>query len=267
MGSTTRTAVTLTINSVAQASLQPEDQPSFCQGGNVILSANAGTSYNWSNGASTQAITVNTTGTYTVTVTTSGCTSTSSAINVTVNPLPTATVTAGGAVAFCQGGNVVLTASAGSSWNWSNGATTPSITVNNSGSYQLLPTNASGCSATSSATAVSVSPSPAVSISASPYTRLYPGLTTTLTANVNPPGTYSYTWFKDGIAVSGAVSSSLTGIDLDKLGSYTVAVTNTSGLPCSNTSAAVAITDSAFAKLFILPNRIWDFDVVYQYWC
>ena len=104
-----------------------------------------------------------------------------------------------------------------------------------------------------------------VSISASPYTRLYPGLTTTLTANVNPPGTYSYTWFKDGVAVSGAVSSALTGIDLDKLGSYTVTVTNTSGLPCSNTSAAVAITDSAFAKLFILPNpNNGDFDVVYH---
>jgi len=263
--STTRTAVTLTINSVAQASATAGGPTTFCQGGNVVLTANAGTSYNWSNGASTQAITVNTTGTYTVTVTTSGCTTTSSAINVTVNPLPTATVTAGGAVAFCQGGNVVLTASAGNSWNWSNGATTQSITVNNSGSYSVTVTNASGCSTSSSATAVSVSPSPVVSISASPYTRLYPGLTTTLTANINPPGTYSYTWFKDGVAVSGAVSSALTGIDLDKLGSYTVTVTNTSGLPCSNTSAAVAITDSAFAKLFILPNpNNGDFDVVYH---
>jgi hypothetical protein len=178
--------------------------------------------------------------------------------------MPTASIAASGPTSFCQGANVVLTASAGSSWLWSNGASTQSITVNNSGNYTVTVNSAGGCTATSSATAVTVSPSPVVSISASPYTRLYPGLTTTLTANVNPTGTYSYVWFNNGSPIPGATSQVLPGIDLSKLGSYTVTVTNTTGLPCSKTSAAIDIADSATTKLFIYPSpNGGDFSVVY----
>ena len=262
--SATRTAVTLTITTVAQASVTAGGATSFCQGGSVMLTANSGTSYSWSNGATTQSITVNTTGSYTVTVTTSGCTSTSPAVNVTVNPLPAATISAGGPLAFCQGNNVVLTASAGSSWAWSNGASTQAITVANTGSYSVTVTNSQGCSSTSLATDVTVSPNPIVTISASPYTSLFPGLVTNLTANVTPAGTYNYTWYRDNVSVPGAVAQTLNGIDPYKLGSYTVTVTNTTGLPCSNTSAAVVIKDSATAKLFILPNpNRGRFEVVY----
>lgn len=263
--SSTRTPVTLTITSVPQASVTAGGPTSFCQGGSVMLTANSGTSYNWSNGATTQSITVSTTGSYTVTVTTSGCTSTSPSVDVTVNPLPAATITASGPLAFCQGDNVTLTASAGSSWLWSNGATTQSINVANTGNFTVTVTNAQGCSATSGNTSISVSPNPTVSITASPYTSLFPGLVTNLTANVTPAGTYNYTWYRDNIAVPGAATSTLNGIDPYSLGSYTVTVTNTTGLPCSNTSAAVIIKDSAIAKLFILPNpNRGRFEVVYH---
>ena len=173
---------------------------------------------------------------------------------VTVNALPTSTIAASGPLTFCQGNSVVLTASAGSSWTWSNGATTQSITVNSAGNYTVTVRNAAGCTAISSATAISVSPSPQVSISAAPYTALFPGLKTTLSANVTPPGTYTYAWFRNGVAVPGATSATLTDIDLSKIGSYTVTVTNTTGLACSNTSAAFALADSATKKLFIYPT-------------
>jgi len=263
--STTRTAVTLTITTVAQATASAGGPTTFCQGGSVVLTANSGTSYNWSNGATTQSITVSTSGSYTVTVTTSSCTSTSPPVNVTVNALPNAAISASGPLTFCQGGNVVLTASSGSSWLWSNGATTQSITVNSSGNYSVTVTNASGCSASSAATSVSVSPNPAVVISASPYSSLFPGLSTTLTANVTPSGSYNYTWYKDNVAIPGATAATLPGIDAYELGSYTVTVTNSTGLPCSNTSAALVVRDSASAKLFIMPNpNRGKFDVVYH---
>ena len=41
--------------------------------GSVTLTASAGSTYLWSNGATTQAITVNASGNYSVTVTTGGC--------------------------------------------------------------------------------------------------------------------------------------------------------------------------------------------------
>lgn len=268
--SATRTPVVLTISSVPAASATAGGATTFCQGGSVVLSANSGTSYQWNlggspvSGATSQNYTASTSGSYSVTVTSGTCISTSAVIVVTVNPLPVANVSAGGPLAFCQGSNVVLTASAGSAWTWSNGATTQSITVTNTGNYSVTVTNASGCAASSAATAVAVSPNPVAVITASPYTRLYPGLTTTLTANVTPTGTYNYAWFRNGVAVPGATGPTLSGIDLDKLGSYTVTVTNTSGLPCSNTSAAVAILDSAITKLFILPNPNKGlFEVIY----
>ena len=256
----TRTAVVLTISSVASASATAAGTTTFCQGASVLITAGAGSSYVWNkdglpiSGAVSQTYTANSSGSYTVTVTTGTCTSTSSPIVVTVNSLPTASATAGGATDLCQGDQVVLTASAGSSWLWSNGATTQSITVNTSGNYSVTVTNASSCSAASSAIAVTVSPNPVVSITASPYIKLYPGLITTLTANVTPSGTYTYTWFKNAVVVPGANAAILPGIDLDDLGSYTVTVTNASGLPCSNTSAALEISDSASTRMFIYPS-------------
>ncbi len=268
--STNRTPVVLTINSVAAASATAGGATTFCQGNSVVLTANAGSSYVWNNngtpigGATSQSYTAITSGSYTVTVTNGACTSTSNAITVTANSNPAANVSASGATTFCQGNNVVLTASAGSSWSWSNGATTQSITVTNSGNYSVTVSNTSGCSASSAMTTVAVSPSPLVTISAAPYTRLYPGLITTLTANVTPPGSYTYVWRKNGNVVTGASASTLAGIDLDDLGSYTVTITNTTGLACSNTSAALAISDSATSKIFILPNpNDGEFDVVY----
>ncbi len=258
--SITRTPVVLTISSVAAASATAGGTTTFCQGGSVTLTANAGTTYVWQkdgtaiSGATSQTYSATTSGSYAVVVTTGSCTSTSNAIVVTVNSLPAATISASGATSFCQGNSITLTASSGNAWLWSTGATTQSITVSTSGNYTVTVTNSSACSAISSATTVTVSPSPTVNITASPFTSLFPGLTTTLTANVTPPGTYTYTWFKNGVAVPGATSATLAGIDLDKLGSYTVTVTNTTGLSCSNTSPALAISDSATTRLFIYPS-------------
>ncbi len=260
-----RTAVVLTINLAPPPSITAGGPITFCQGGSVLLTANSGTSYTWSNGVTSQSITVNASGTFTVVVTQpGGCTATSSPVTITVNPVPAANITAGGPISFCSGNNVILTASAGTSWLWSNGATTQSITVTNSGTFTVTVTNASGCSASSTAVTTTVSPSPTVVITAAPYTRLFPGLSTVLTANVTPPGSYTYTWFKNGVVIPGATTSTLTGIDLDDLGNYTVTVTNTSGLPCSSTSAALAIADSVTTRLFIYPSpNAGQFQVTY----
>ena len=123
----------------------------------------------------------------------------------------------------------------------------------NTGSYTVKVTNASGCFANSTATSVTVNTRPAIILSAAPYTKLFPGLNTTLTTTVNPAGTYTYTWLKNGAVITGATTSSLP-VSLDKLGIYSVTVTNNSVPPCSNTSAIVAIEDSVSTKLFIYPN-------------
>jgi uncharacterized protein (TIGR02145 family) len=59
----------------------------FCQNDSVILTSSSANSYSWSNGATTQSITVLSSGNYAVTITnTDGCSATSSNKTVTVNP-------------------------------------------------------------------------------------------------------------------------------------------------------------------------------------
>lgn len=262
----TRTPVTLTINAAPPATVTASGATTFCEGGSVTLTANSGSAYNWSNGATSQSIVVNSSGTYSVVVTQSGgCTATSSPVTVTVNPNPVATITPNGPLAFCSNNNVTLTASAGTSWQWSNGATSQSIVVNNSGNFSVVVTNASGCSTTSSAVTTTVSPSPVITLTASPFTSLLPGITTSLTAMVSPAGSYSYTWYKNGVVIPGATGATLSGISLDDLGSYHVVVNNTSGLACTTTSPNLVIRDSASTRLFIYPSpNNGQFQVAYH---
>ncbi|UYZ57901.1 MBG domain-containing protein [Hymenobacter latericus] len=103
---------------------------------------------------------------YYVSQTVNGCESPRSKIDVTINAAPTATITASGPTSFCTGSSVTLSAPAGLSYLWSNGATTQSITASASGSYSVTVTNGSNCSATSAATVVTVTPAPSLSITA-----------------------------------------------------------------------------------------------------
>jgi len=66
--------------------ITPSGATSFCTGCNVTLTSSAGNSYSWSSGQTTQAITVNSSGSYSVTVSNaSGCFATSVATVVTVS--------------------------------------------------------------------------------------------------------------------------------------------------------------------------------------
>ncbi len=247
-----RTPVTLSIAVAAAATASVTGTTTFCQGGSAVITASSGSSYAWSNGATTQSITVTTSGNYSCVVTSGTCSSSTSPIVITMNARPTAAIAASGPLNFCSPGTVTLTASAGQSYVWSNGATTPSITLNTSGSYSVVVTNAAGCTSNNTATAaVNVSPQPTVTIAAVPLTKLLPGQTTTISATATPTGTYTYTWYKEGVAVAGANSSSIS-VNLEKIGSYSVAVTNAGG--CSKTSNSLAIADSASSQLYILPN-------------
>jgi hypothetical protein len=78
---------------------------------------------------------------------------------------PTATITASGSTAICEGGSVTLNANTGTglTYQWKNngsnilGANTFSYIANAAGTYTVVVTNGSGCSTTSTGTIVSVS--------------------------------------------------------------------------------------------------------------
>jgi hypothetical protein len=122
-------------------------------GGSVTLDAgNAGSSYLWMpSGETTQMSTVTATGSYSVTVTNAAGCSASDVVSVTINP--EATVSLGADTTICTGSTITFDAGAGfTSYAWTTGASTQTITVTSAGTYAVTVTNASGCSDTDSVT-------------------------------------------------------------------------------------------------------------------
>ena len=135
----------------------------FQAGGTVTLDAGEFAAYEWSTGATTQAITVAESGVYLVTVwDENGCPA-SDEIAVTIDACST-TVDLGADFAICAGSSAVLDAGAGFvSYEWSTGATTQTIEVSESGTYSVTVWDVNGCSGTD---AVAVTTRPAITVSA-----------------------------------------------------------------------------------------------------
>jgi hypothetical protein len=154
------TAVEGSTCSSASFSLLPGNSAILCPGESLLLQAPTGVNHLWNNGATTSAVEVTETGTFSVVVIDSaGCASTSAALVVLENPDETPSLSITGETVFCQGGSVELTASEAASYLWSNGATTPSLTVTESGNYFVTTPGACG-EFSSAAVTVEVLPRP-----------------------------------------------------------------------------------------------------------
>ncbi|WP_159468683.1 T9SS type A sorting domain-containing protein [Dyadobacter sp. 3J3] len=120
----------------------------FCADASINLTANDAAKYIWSTGASTKAITTNTSGDYSVkTINEFSCFSDpSDAVKIQVLALPPAPlVQASGPTSFCDGDAVTLRASNGASFFWNTGTTNSSLTVSKSGSYSARVKDNQGC--------------------------------------------------------------------------------------------------------------------------
>ncbi|MBK9212799.1 MAG: hypothetical protein IPO14_07565 [Saprospiraceae bacterium] len=145
------------------------DDLTICAGSSSTLNATGGTSYNWNNGVVGATNVVNPIGTTVYTVTVSnvfGCTAIR-AVTLTATSYPTPSITFGEASGtspndgnICNGTSAVLTASGGSTYSWSTGATTASFTTSEAGTYTVT-VSSFGCPAVTSAT-LTVLPSPTV---------------------------------------------------------------------------------------------------------
>ena len=156
--------------------------------------------------------------------------------NLMVSPLPTASVSITDVSGLmnndgiiCSGDAATLTATGGTSYVWSNGANTSSITVNVADTYIVTVTSAAGCQSVASAT-VTVTPLPTVSVAVTETSgnvsndgNICAGSSATLTAIA--AGTFIWS--------TGATTQS---ISVMAGGTYTVTVTNTNG--CVNTASS-----------------------------
>ena len=184
---------TVTVNPAPTVTVNPI---TICSGETNTITATpsqAGGTYTWSTGATTNSISVNPTSstTYSVTYSLGACTPATATASVTVNPAPTISVNP---ITICSGETNTLSATPdqiGGNFSWSNGATTSSITVNPTANVSYSVTYSLGACTTATATAlVTVNPAPTVSIN--PIT-ICSGETNTLIATPTELGG-SYTW-------------------------------------------------------------------------
>ena len=137
--SVTSNAIAVTVSPLPTTpTISLSGSTTLCQGESVVLTSSSPSGNIWSNGATTESITVTDSGSYSVSVSNGDCSATSNPVVVTVSTLPTTlTISASGSTALCQGASIILTSSTPSGNTWSNGETTQSITVSNSGIYSV----------------------------------------------------------------------------------------------------------------------------------
>jgi len=153
-------ANTLPCNVIANAG----SNVTLCAGASAVLSASGGNTYSWSPSVGLSSTTIanpianpTSTTTYTVTVSTSsGCSATATvmvSLSATVAPTIKAKTSA---TTTCIGTAVTLTASGGTTYSWSTGATSPTISVsqNSTTTYTVTGTASDGCSNISTVTEI-----------------------------------------------------------------------------------------------------------------
>lgn len=202
-GCTLTDQITITLFADAVANLGPDT--TFCQGGSATLDAGSGptgTTYQWSNGSSTQVIVISAANTYTVTVTTpQGCVATD---DVVMNAVQAPVVELGSDRIECDQFTLDAT-SPNATYSWSNGPTTPSITSTLSGTYTVTVTDPNGC-ATIDQVVITVETSPVPNLGPAQilcendvvvldagfpgYNHEWNTSATTQTITVSSPGTY-----------------------------------------------------------------------------
>ena len=144
-----------------------------------------------------------------------------------------ATITPSGSTSICQGDSVRLTASSGSSYLWTGGASTHSIYVKTTGIYTVTVLNSNGCASSSTATinvTVHQRPSITLSIVSTPCMGGTNGIISATTTGGSTP--YHYLWS------NGTTSNPL---DTISAGTYLVIVTDSFGCADRDT---IALTES-----------------------
>ncbi|KAA3626253.1 MAG: hypothetical protein DWQ02_20590, partial [Bacteroidetes bacterium] len=192
----------------------------YCENSNTLLDAGGGYStYTWSNGATTQSITVDAPGTYSLTVTDAGGCSGDTLATVIENPLPTPQIT--GVFQYCQNDSTTLDVGSGyATYLWSEGSDSQSLTVYEPGDFSVTVTDANGCTNNDQVNVIEL-PLPVVEITGQDY--FCEGDGTNIVAT---PGYEEYTWS------SGNTVSSLYVQVPD---TYVVTVTDANG--CQETAS------------------------------
>lgn len=153
-GCTASEQITITENTISPIALQVNGAAAVgtntvC-GTSAVLDAGSGyASYLWSNGETTQTITVSEEGAYNVLVTNQTNCSDNASVVIVFGGLLNPDITGDGTI--CPSESVILNAGSGfASYLWSDNSTAATLTVTNPGTYSVTVTDSAGCTGTDS---------------------------------------------------------------------------------------------------------------------
>ncbi|SJN26815.1 PKD domain-containing protein [Sphingobacterium sp. JB170] len=239
--SNTSEQIDVTVHPNVTPTIQALGDSVICEGETVklqVTNPQPNTTYTWSNGETGLEMEASSTGQYYVIAENEFCSSNSTSIPVVVNPIQTPEIMANGITEFCEGGSVTLTVTNASDQDdivWSNGETTRSITVTNSGRYYAT-ISKNNCQRTSEYIDVTVFPNPKPTIEALGATEICQGETVTLQVS-NPQPNTTYTW-----------SNGETGLQTEVSATGNYYVISSSEGSCMRNSDAISISVNPIQK-------------------
>lgn len=231
-----------------------EGAQSICDGETTTLRANPSNGIIWNTGQTTPSILVRQSTTAQVTVVnTYGCINRSNPVSIQVNPVPKPEINLVGENVICSDQTTQLVSNISSGIRWSNGVTTPALTINQTGSFSLTATNEFGCTATTNPVSVFVGqrPNQPTIERVSPFT---------LVANVTIGGNTGIEWNTGGQLIAGERN---TNLRMTQVGSYTARMVSTyqalgKTLTCASpVSSEITLTQDEFNRQIVLfPNPV-----------
>ena len=224
----------------------------ICTGGSATLTATGTGSFEWSTTETTQSITVSptTNTTYTVTLTdANNCTATD---NVVVNVGSSIIASAGNDTTICDGASVTLTANGGTTYLWSTGDVTQSITVNPTihTNYSVTVTDGTSCSGIDD-----------VNVDINPLPIIDAGISQSVCAgdnvNLNATGGISYVWSNGSTMQSISFSPTasqyyyVTGTDVNSCSADDSVLVNVNPIPVVNLGNDISVCQGSAVNLSV----------------
>ena len=262
----------ITVTALPTGTIIPANA-TICAGSSQLLTATGGTAYQWSrngtpiSGATSATYSATLAGTYSVLITNNGCSAAASnTSSITVTALPTGTIIPANAT-ICSGSSQLLTATGGTSYQWSrngtpiSGATAATYSATLAGTYSVLITN-NGCSAAAS----NIS---RLQLPALPTGTIIPANATICSGSsqlLTATGGTAYQWSRNGIPISGATSATYSAT---LAGTYSVAITN-NGCSAAATNTATIIVNpvtTSTTNISICNNQLpysWNGNIILQ---